>query len=166
MRNKIFPKRNVEPDTDILMSLFDNEIMSAILTGHLIIEALLVQLIQLKSKKGKRTIQNQNFPSKVRSCIELEYFDNKLGDYLIHINFIRNNYAHNLGYKITSNEVFLLAEKAGKAGIDFSDETIFRDKKTSFKCYSVTDIIQEIFQNTAMDLSTMMQEHGGTFIFT
>ncbi len=64
------------------MSVFDNEVMSAFFTGHLIIEALLVQLIQLKSNKGNKSIQSQDFPTKVKSCIELQYFDKKLGDYL------------------------------------------------------------------------------------
>ncbi|WP_313002867.1 hypothetical protein [Chryseobacterium gleum] len=165
MNKKIFPKRDVEPDLDILMSLFDNEVMSTFFTGHLIIEALLVQLIELKSSKKKKSIQNQNFPTKVKSCIEFQYFDEKLGDYLNLINDIRNNYAHNLGYNITPDELFVLAEKAGNAGIDFSDDTIFLCKETAFEWYGVTGTIQEIFQNTAMDLSFIMEENGGTFKF-
>lgn len=81
------------------------------------------------------------------------------------LNNIRNNYAHNLGYNITPDELFVLAEKAGNAGIDFSDDTIFLCKETSLEWYGVTATIQEIFQNTAMDLSFIMKGHGGKFIF-
>lgn len=164
MKVKIFPKRYVQPDLNILTSLFSNEIMSAFITGHLIVESILVQMMEFKGRR-KKTILKKNFPDKVKSCIELEYFDNKLGQYLLLINDIRNNYAHNLGYNVTPDELFTLAGKAGNSGIDFSDDTIYQNKEASLECYGIVGIIQEIFQNTAMDLSFILEEHGGEFKF-
>lgn len=164
MSEKIFPKRNIEPNLGTLMSLFNNQIMSAFITGHLIVESILVQMIEFKDGE-KKMILKKNFPNKVKSCIELEYFDEKLGKFLILINDIRNNYAHNLGYDLTADEIFKLVEQAGAAGVDFSDETIFLNKERSFEWYGVVGILQEVFQNTAMDLSFILESHGGEFKF-
>ncbi|MCF6130133.1 hypothetical protein L1S35_10635 [Flavobacterium sp. AS60] len=164
MREKIFEKRSENPNLDHLMSLFGNEIMAAFINGHLIIESLLVQFIEHKTGSDER-LSKLNFPNKVKKCVELEYFDEKIEVFLLMINDIRNNYAHNLGYILTFDELFLLAENAGQAGIDFSDETIYLDKELSREWYGEHGIIQEIFQNTAMDLSFIMESHGGEFIF-
>lgn len=164
MREKIFEKRSENPNLDHLMSIFGNEIMAAFINGHLIIEALLVQFIEHKNGNDEK-LSKWNFPTKVKKCVELEYFDEKIETFLLMINDIRNNYAHNLGYTLTFDELFLLAENAGQAGIDFSDETIYLDKDLSKEWYGEYGIIQEIFQNTAMDLSFIMENHGGEFIF-
>jgi hypothetical protein len=164
MTEKIFKKRSENPNLDHLMSLFGNKIMAAFINGHLIIEALLIQLIEHKNGSDER-LSKLNFPTKVKKCVEFEYFDEKIEVFLLLINDIRNNYAHNLGYQLTLDELFLLAENAGRAGIDFSDETIYLNKKLSIEWYGEYGIIQEIFQNTAMDLSFRMQSHGGEFIF-
>lgn len=164
MSEKIFPKRNADPDLNTLLSLFDDRKMSAFITGHLIVESILVQMQEFKGEE-KILILKKNFPNKVKSCTELGYFDEKLGNFLNLINDIRNNYAHNLGYDLTADEIFLLAEQAGAAGIDFSDETIFVNKERSFEWYGVVGILQEVFQNTAMDLSFILESHGGEFKF-
>ncbi len=164
MKEKIFKKRSVNPNLDHLMSLFGNETMAAFINGHLIIEALLVQFIEHKKGNDER-LSKLNFPTKVKKCVELKYFDVKTEAFLLMINDIRNNYAHNLGYTLTFDELFLLAENAGQVGIDFSDETIYQDKKLSKEWYGEYGIVQEIFQNTAMDLSFKMESHSGKFIF-
>ncbi len=164
MREKIFEKRSENPNLDHLMSLFGNETIAAFINGHLIIEALLVQFIEHKNGRDEK-LSKWNFPTKVKKCVELEYFDEKIEAFLLTINDIRNNYAHNLGYALTFDELFILAEKAGQAGIDFSDETTCLDQELSKESYGEDGIIQEIFQNTAMDLSLIMESHGGEFIF-
>lgn len=164
MSEKIFPKRNIDPDLGTIMSLFNDRLMSAFITGHLIVESILVQMIEFKGGKRK-AILKKNFPNKVKSCIEMGYFDEKIGNFLNLINDIRNNYAHNLGYDLTADEIFLLVQHAGNAGIDFSDETIFQNKEISFEWYGVVGILQEVFQNTAFDLSFILESHGGEFKF-
>ena len=165
IREKIFQKRSENPNLDHLLSLFGNEIMAAFINGHLIIEALLVQFIEHKIGYDEKT-SKWNFPNKVKKCIEFEYFDENIEAFLLMINDIRNNYAHNLGYKLTFDELFLLVKNAGQAGIDFSDETIYLNKELSKEWYGEYGIIQEIFQNTAMDLSFKMKSHGGEFTFS
>lgn len=164
MKEKKFERRSEDPNLDHLMSLFGNENMAAFINGHLIIEALLIQFIEHKIGSTKK-LKKLNFPEKVKKCVELNYFDKKIETFLLMINDIRNNYAHNLGYSITFDELFILAQSAGKAGIDFSDETIYLNKEISKEWYGEYGIIQETFQNTAMDLSFIMKSHGGEFIF-
>lgn len=164
MREKIFQKRSDNPNLNYLLSLFENEIIAAFINGHLIFEALLIQFIKLKSGENKNW-EKLNFPDKVAKCIELGFFDGKIGNFLLLVNDIRNNYAHNLGYRITFDELFILAQKAGEAGIDFSDETIYLNKKLSKEWYGEKGIIQEVFQNTAIDLSFIIENNGGEFKF-
>jgi len=165
MTKKIFQKRSEKPNLDYLLSLFGNVTIAAFINGHLIIESLLVQFIELKCGKSESWFK-LNFPSKVNKCISLGFFDSKLGDFLLLINDIRNNYAHNLGYTLTFDELFILAQKAGSAGIDFSDDTIYLNKDASKEWYGEEGIIQEVFQNTAMDLSFIIESHGGKFEFS
>lgn len=165
MREKIFQKRGANPNLDYLLSLFNNETIAAFINGHLILEALLVQFIKLKNGENEKW-EKLNFPNKVAKCIELEFFDELLSNFLLLINDIRNNYAHNLGYKITFDELFKLAQKAGEAGINFSDETIYLNKELSKEWYGEKGIVQEVFQNTAMDLSFIIENHGGEFKFS
>jgi len=164
MQEKIFEKRNVEPDLDILTSLFGNNLLSAFITGHLIIESLVMQMIHFKGQTNEAIIK-KNFPTKLKMCVDLEYFDEKLESFLLLINDIRNIYAHNLGYHITYDEIFTLVKKANEAGIDFSDDTIFSNKNEAEKWYGIVDTVQEIFQNTALELSSILEENGGEFKF-
>lgn len=159
-----FEKNSENPNLNHLLSLFGNDVLAAIVTGHLIIESLLVQLIFIKKGEDEK-IHKKNFPYKVNLCLEASLIDQKMADYLLLINNVRNNFAHNLGYKFSFDDAFELVKKAGEVGIDFSDETIFENKELSCEWYGLEGVIQELFQNTAMDLSFIMEEHGGEFQF-
>lgn len=151
------------PSLDHILNLFDNPTMSAFITGHLIIESILVQLIDLKEER-ENTFK-KNFPTKIKMCIDLKLITPVMGEYLKKVNQLRNKLAHNLGYRLSFEEVFSLCKEASEAGIDFSDDTIHSDKETSEEWYGTEGIIQELFQNTAIDLGFVMEEHGGEFQF-
>ena len=56
-----------KPNLDHLMTIFDNSAMSAFINGHLIIESLLVQMIDLKLEKPDVfDAFSLNFPSKLK----------------------------------------------------------------------------------------------------
>ena len=151
------------PSLDHILNLFDNASMSTFITGHLIVESILVQLIDLKEERNDTF--RKNFPAKIKKCIALDLIDPLMGEYLKQVNQLRNKLAHNLGYRLSFEEVFSLCREANKAGIDFSDDTIHSDKKLSKELYGTEGVIQEIFQNTAIDLGFVMEEHGGEFQF-
>lgn len=67
--------------------------------------------------------------------------------FLHEMNTIRNRFAHRLVYS-------------------FSFQMIpYMDKENSKEWYGIKGIIQEVFQNTAQDLSFIMEENGGEFQF-
>ena len=155
-----------QPNLTHLMSLFSNEIMSAFINGHLIIESLLVQMIDLKLRNpDDLNAFDLNFPGKVNLCKALHLLDVNMATFLLEMNSIRNRFAHRLGYNLSFDDAFNFVQAAVKGGIDFSDDTIHTDKNKSQEWYGIEGIIQEVFQNTAQDLSWIMDENGGEFQF-
>ena len=68
------------PSLDHILNLFDNPSMSAFITGHLIIESILVQLIDLREER-ENTFK-KNFPTKIKMCIDLKLITPEMGEYL------------------------------------------------------------------------------------
>lgn len=153
-----------KPSLEHILKLFDNPTMSAFITGHLIVESILVQLIDLKEERNNTF--KKNFPTKVKMCIDLGLITFEMGEYLKKVNKMRNKLAHNLGYSLSFEEVFSLCKDAHNAGVEFTDDTIHMNKELSKEWYGTESIIQEIFQNTAIDLAFVMEENGGEFNFS
>lgn len=159
-------KDRVHPNLDHIMSLFARPELGAFITGHLILESVLVQLIELKlTDKDRINLFDLSFPSKVNMAKSRGLIDDEMGEFLIAVNTIRNRLAHRLGEKIDFEMMYSLAKIAHTGGVDFSDDTIHSDKSKSEEWYGVGGIIQELFQNAAQDLSFIMEQHGGEFQF-
>ncbi|BAY42124.1 glycyl-tRNA synthetase subunit alpha (plasmid) [Nostoc sp. NIES-2111] len=135
------------------------EILVLVLKGHLVIEALLVELIQLTENSDQPW--RWNFPSKVKKCIELNYLTTDMGDALLNINDLRNDLAHILGHSITFDRVFELAQKVGNAGFAFSDETIYLDKQQSEDWYGIFGVLMDILNSIYFDLGSILYNNGG-----
>ncbi|WP_208599559.1 hypothetical protein [Desulfospira joergensenii] len=159
-------KGKKRPDLDDITGLFANVELGAYITGHLIIESVLVQLIELKlTKDDKFNPFDLSFPNKVEVAKNRNLIDESMASFLLEMNRIRNRLAHRLGEKITFDMMFNLARCAADGGVDFSDDSIYSNKELSRECYGTKAIIQEIFQNAAQDLSFIMENHGGKFQF-
>jgi hypothetical protein len=159
-------KGRKQPNLNHLMLLFSNDIMSAFINGHLITETLLVQLIDLRlDHPDEFNTFDLNFPAKVNLCKALGLINSDMTDFLLEMNSIRNRFAHRLGYNLSFDNAFDFAKAAAKGGIDFSDDVIHTDKEKSSEWYGTEGIIQEVFQNTAQDLSWIMDKNGGEFQF-
>ncbi|MEM9947119.1 MAG: hypothetical protein AAF810_13760 [Cyanobacteria bacterium P01_D01_bin.36] len=155
----------VKPSLDHIIDLFGNDELGAYITGHLIIESVLVQLIELKITEDDTFDPFElSFPSKVRLAKNRGLIDESMAAFLIEMNRIRNRLAHRLGEPITFDMVFNLANAAAAGGVEFSDGNI-HDEKNAREWYGTKAIIQEIFQNASQDLSFIMEEHGGEFQF-
>ncbi|MCE2593775.1 hypothetical protein K6Y31_02980 [Motilimonas cestriensis] len=155
------------PDLEHILELFNNAELGAYLAGHLLLESVLVQLIELKLDDSEKINPfNISFPNKVNLALNRGLIWQSMADFLIEMNRIRNRLAHRLGEPITFDLVFGLAKVAHLAGVDFSDDTIYSDYQLSQQWYGIQGIIQEIFQNAAQDLSFIMEEHGGEFQFS
>ena len=159
-------KGKKRPDLDDITGLFANVELGAYITGHLIIESVLVQLIELKlTKDDKFNPFDLSFPKKVEVAKNRNLIDSSMASFLLEMNRIRNRLAHRLGEKITFDMMFNLARCAADGGVDFSDDSIYSNKELSREWYGTKAIIQEIFQNAAQDLSFIMENHGGEFQF-
>lgn len=153
-------KAKLPPSFLLYISQTEQEdILVLVLKGHLVIEALLVELIQLTENSDQPW--RWNFPNKVNKCIELNYLTAEMGAALLNLNDLRNDLAHILGNSITFDRVFELAQKVGNAGFDFSDETIYRDKQQSEKYYGIFGVLMDILNSIYFDLSFILYENGG-----
>jgi hypothetical protein len=156
----------VRPNLDHIVSLFGNKVLGAFITGHLILESVLVQLIELKLTENDRVnLFDLNFPRKVDMATSRQLISDRMADFLLEVNKIRNRLAHRLGEPLDFDRMYTLVQMAHLGGVEFSDDTIHSEKEKSEEWYGVQGVIQEIFQNAAQDLSFTMEEHGGEFQF-
>lgn len=166
MKDKIWKDR-AKPSLDHILNLFDNTELGAFLAGHLLLESVLVQLIELKlSDEDNIQPFDLSFPNKVTLALNRDLIKQSMANFLFEMNRIRNRLAHRLGEPITFDMLFDLVKIAYEGGVDFSDNTIYQDRELSLEWYGTEGIIQEIFQNAAQDLSFIMEEHGGEFQFS
>jgi len=159
-------KDRIKPNLDHITSLFDNQELGAFIAGHLLIESVIVQLIELKlTENDNIDLFDLSFPSKVNMARSRGLIDNKMCEFLLEVNNFRNRLAHRLGAPIDFDRMYRLVKIASESGIEFSDTTIHSDIEKSREWYGVQGIIQELFQNAAQDLSFLMEQHGGEFQF-
>lgn len=146
-------ENRVRPDLNHITSLFENETLGAFMSGHLVIESILVQILEANPAEsdGGRYFE-WSFRRKVDASESRGIVGKEKADFLRGLNDVRNRLAHKLDTPIAFEEAFELAKLAAHGGIDFSDETIYLDREKSEEWYGIEGIIQEIFQNAAQDL--------------
>lgn len=155
-----------KPTLDHILELFSNTELGAYISGHLLIESVLVQLIELKMNDDDNFDPfDLSFPNKAGIAKRRGLIDESMEAFLLEMNRIRNRLAHRLGEPINFDLMFRLAKSAYEGGVDFSDDTIHTNRELSCQWYGVQGIIQEIFQNAAQGLSFIMEQHGGRFQF-
>lgn len=147
------------PHLEHITSLFDNKVLGAFMSGHLVIESILVQMLETQAKEDDGGHYFEwSFRRKVDASESREIIGKDTADFLRGLNDVRNRLAHKLDTPITFEEAFELAKLAVHGGIDFSDETIYLDREKSEKWYGIEGIIQEVFQNAAQDLLFFLDE--------
>ena len=155
-------KNRQKPTVDHSMSLFLDETISAFVTGHLIIESLIVQIIDLKLEDPTSfDAFRLSFPAKINLCKALGMIDSDIAKFLLEINTIRNRFAHNLGFKLSFVDVFHLVQSAANSGVDFSDESMVTDEKVAKDHYGIQGMVGEVIQNTALKLAFIILHNGG-----
>lgn len=138
-------KQNSNKDLSILdfYEHFD-DVLIAFIKGHLFLE----NAMNLILNKVNNTIINQTFSNKIDILYKYKRIDHKMKTLLKEINLVRNSIAHNLYYEITFDKMFKLAVLSSKAGVIYSDDTIYENKLLSYEWYNVKGIIFELFPNT------------------
>ena len=130
-----------------------------VLKGHLVIEALLVELIQLRVAND--AMWRWNFPTKTSKCVDFGFLTQDQADALNDLNDLRNDFAHILGQDVTFDRVFTLARKAAHAGFDFSDDTIHQDRNKAEEWYGIDGGLLDILNSFYFDLALILHDNNG-----
>lgn len=112
--------------------------------GHLFLEYLINTILKksLNKECGKYT-----FCEKIRLLYKNNLIDDKEKDLLLSINKLRNKIAHVLDFELSFDELFDIVKMSSKIGVDYSDSTIFNNRKLSKEWYGISGIINELFPN-------------------
>lgn len=140
-----------------------SEELHMLLRGHLYLEWMLAEILRRKmSSPGSLAALSMGFYKLVKLLEAMGLLDQAEVELLLALNRLRNKYAHRPGFDLTFDSAFELAELAGKARVDFSDETIYRDKPLSEESYGTYGALHEVIRNT---FDHLFWKHHGT-IFT
>nr|WP_314463064.1 hypothetical protein [uncultured Clostridium sp.] len=148
--------------SDYIYALSDKEYLSTFITGHLGAEFIIDKLILTK-------ISDNSIYDKLRLRFEQKILllkgfnlitDDELS-LLKEINKIRNSFSHRLEFEIDFDKAFELVQLAHKAGIDFSDNTIWSDKELSKTWYDIDGVVNEVIANINTHMANKYQDIGG-----
>lgn len=137
----------------------DDEALLTVLKGHLVVEALLVELIQLRETGDM--MWRWSFPTKTSKCVEFGFITQDQAEALNDLNNLRNDFAHVLGQDISFDRVFSLAQKAAHAEFDFSDDTLHQDRATAEEWYGIDGCLLEVLNSFYFDLASILHDRGG-----
>jgi hypothetical protein len=141
--------------------LADKSSFGLILKCHTVVEWLLIKLIETQLKMpDKFDVHRLSFPQKVDMCIAFGLVEKRQKKIFLRLNEMRNKFAHTLDYEITFDEAFEYVSQANNAGIDFSDETIFKDKEQSKEMYGTIGILIEVISNLSLGLICTLMDYG------
>ena len=154
-------KGRAKPNIEHITSLFENEVMGAFLTGHLVLESVLVLMLETNPHDSdKGDYFDWSFFRKINAAENRDLINSEMASFLHEVSKIRNRLAHNLDTPISFDEAFHLAQKAASGGVDFSDDTIHSDRVKSEDWYGIYGIVQEVFQNASQDLLFFLEDDG------
>jgi len=157
---KTIRKANVHPSfTQYLDRLRDEQPLELVLVGHLVLEALLVELIQLKDHHDK--CWKLPFSEKLQRCSKMGTLLPARVPFYQRLNDIRNDFAHVLGHRLEFDDVFALVGDMAIAGYDFSDQTVYSDRKLSEEWYGVQGVLVEVLNNLYFELAESLLINGG-----
>lgn len=112
--------------------------------GHLFLEFAMNTIIS----KALKVSTKKTFAKKIDLMFNKSLISEKEKDLLKALNEHRNRIAHNLHYTLTFDTMYELVKLSAEAGVDYSDEAIYNNRKLSKEEYQVSGIIAELFPNT------------------
>lgn len=137
-----------------------DQILSATLKGHLALEALLMELIELKSQDTK--IWKWSFPQKTQFLFDEDIISTSLKEALDKVNDFRNDYAHIFGHESDVPSVLNLAKNLAAGGVEFTDNFESLPQETAVAWYGdELGLLAEIFKHLLLDTASILEEIGG-----
>lgn len=115
------------------------------LKGHMFLEFAINTII---SKSLNISTEKKTFAKKIDLLYFRSLITEKEKELLKAINKQRNEIAHNLNYTLTFDILYKLVILSAASDVDYSDSTIYKNKKLSKEWYGIEGIIIELFPNT------------------
>lgn len=145
--DKIYKPEDKSDDKEMPKSIIDfydsyDNNMILFIKGHLFIEYYMQVCIK------KINVKIKNFYNKIQLMYNYHLISDYMKTLLEKINKIRNDIAHEIKYKLKFDTVFELINLSVMAGVDYSDDTIYINKKLSYEWYGIEGILNELFPNT------------------
>ncbi|MHB8283645.1 MAG: hypothetical protein ACYDD1_03120 [Caulobacteraceae bacterium] len=147
---------------DIISSAFvdDGSLLGPTLRGHLALQALLVELIQVRVPSD--SAWDLNFPGHTQKAVDLGLLPPHLKPALDRFNRFRNTFAHVFGHAVAVEDVHALARELEGHGVDFSDSLGNRPLNDAVSNYGGDlGILQEILWCLCFEIAHALMEAGG-----
>jgi hypothetical protein len=160
--------KEVIPFDELYLDAVDPDgLISSFITGHLMIEFMLIKLVEIDSSKLSICENKITHCSLINLASGLDLIDDKQTEVLLGINVIRNKFAENIAYRPTIEEVkrlFILAKNSFK---DLNYGLIkgiaeLEGKASIYECKPY--IYSNLFTQIAYDLHEVYQEFSGDII--
>ena len=142
----------------------DNSFIAHYISGHLMIEFLLVKCVELKIPSLSNFIESLNHNKLIQLAHGLNLINDDMKDVLVLVNSMRNKFAHNISYRPSIMEYKNLIQLAKNAFHDMTDgleQTLYEleGKNDISECEEF--IFIEPFIQITYDLHIIYQELGG-----
>lgn len=142
----------------------DNSFIAHYISGHLMVEFLLVKCIELKTPSLNKFVESLNHQKLIQLAHGLDLLDDNMKEILISINSMRNKLAHNILYRPSISEYKNLIQLAQKSFHDMTDgfeQTLgeLDGKNDLSECEEF--IFIEPFIQISYDLHSIYQDLGG-----
>jgi len=130
--------------------------MLLVIRGHLILEHVLISFIQTGlSKSSALKIDRLNFPAKTELAIAMGLLPEDLSPVLLYVNNMRNNFAHDLNFKISPAVIEEFFKKFPKQG----QEILLQDDNGSTQSVSLENIRFASFFEVLFVLLDLTRHH-------
>nr|WP_319570415.1 hypothetical protein [uncultured Draconibacterium sp.] len=159
------PEQRINTFSDLYeKTVTEDNLLSSFMTGHLVIEFLLVRIIKLSQPKLVDFAEGLNHYKLIQLVFGLSYIDEKQKEVLLLINKMRNKFAHHLTFEPTIIELEEILTKASKAFNDMTDGLEqgldeVKGKRSIRECEEW--VIPEMFVQISYDLHDIYQNLGG-----
>lgn len=140
-----------------------SSLLGEVLYYHLTLEALLTELIRSSGDApSERILDRMTFKKKADECFRMGKLTSSMHGAVSELNKVRNRYAHELGYKITFEEVLALANQCGAAGVEFTDNVNGATKAQAQEMgYETLGLLHETFTNTFFEVANSQKNEAG-----
>lgn len=125
----------------------------------MVVEALLVEVINIKLNDEEFDAFELSFPKKVDLCVSLGLLNRTKKPAYLKLNSLRNRFAHRLGYQFTLKDAVDYANELNEMGFCFSDNNIL-EKDLSKQYYDIDIILIEILNWLTIELQSTLFDHG------